>query len=329
MEFTNEIFFNKPLTAGCTVIITYCGKLYREHSKDVTIVYGYGDNWEYTDSTPMKETDNGFEVTLTIKDYNTFNFCFSNSFNIWDNNSGFNYISPIGPKENDEHKEETSSTPVQEENVEEEQQEEANDSNDENVEEARTNDEDIEAVFASLLDSILDDAKVQTEKIDVNELSGFGLQSVDSIQEEDIKNDDIFAKLFDELTLDDNNNQEEIKTENAQNVEADDEPFEDGINFEQFQVQELDQLMDNLLTAVSGDYNSSEEADATPLQRVEVDGFEDVGLPAIVPEKEDWLDKILSISYNLTKKVTTACKKIGNLVKLKAQEYGFLNDKNN
>ena len=104
MEFTNEIFFNKPLTAGCTVIITYCGKLYREHSKDVTIVYGYGDNWEYTDSTPMKETDNGFEVTLTIKDYNTFNFCFSNSFNIWDNNSGFNYISPIGPKENDEHK---------------------------------------------------------------------------------------------------------------------------------------------------------------------------------------------------------------------------------
>ena len=98
MEFTNEIFFNKPLTAGSTVIITYSGKLYREHSKDVSIVYGYGDNWEETDSTPMIETDNGFEVTITLKNYQTFNFCFSNSFNIWDNNSGFNYISPINPK---------------------------------------------------------------------------------------------------------------------------------------------------------------------------------------------------------------------------------------
>ena len=84
MEFTNEIFFNKPLKANSTVIITYFGKLYREHSKDVSIVYGYGDNWEYTESTPMKEIENGFEVTLTMKDYNTFNFCFNNSFNIWD-----------------------------------------------------------------------------------------------------------------------------------------------------------------------------------------------------------------------------------------------------
>ena len=83
MEFNNEIFFNKPLKAGTTVIITYSGKLYREHSKDITIVYGYGDNWEYTDSSPMIEKDNGFEVTITLKNYNKFNFCFSNSFNIW------------------------------------------------------------------------------------------------------------------------------------------------------------------------------------------------------------------------------------------------------
>ena len=67
MEFTNEIFFNKPLTAESTVILTYIGKLYREHSKDVSIVFGYGDNWEETESLPMKETENGFEVTLTIK----------------------------------------------------------------------------------------------------------------------------------------------------------------------------------------------------------------------------------------------------------------------
>ena len=66
MEFTNEIFFNKNLVAEESVIITYSGKLYREHSEDIFIVYGYGDNWEYTEETQMKETDNGFEVTLTL-----------------------------------------------------------------------------------------------------------------------------------------------------------------------------------------------------------------------------------------------------------------------
>ena len=80
MEFTNEIFFNKPLKANSTVIITYSGKLYREHSQEVSIVYGYSDNWDETDSSKMVETENGFEVTLTIKDYNTFNFCFCNTF---------------------------------------------------------------------------------------------------------------------------------------------------------------------------------------------------------------------------------------------------------
>jgi len=99
MEFTNEIFFNKPLTAEETVIITYCGKLYREHSQEIAIVYGFGDDWQYTEEAQMKEIENGFEVTLHIRDLSTFNFCFRNNYNIWDNNSGFNYISPILPKQ--------------------------------------------------------------------------------------------------------------------------------------------------------------------------------------------------------------------------------------
>ena len=48
MEFTNEIFFNKSLVKNETVLITYSGKLYREHSAEVIIVYGYGENWDYT-----------------------------------------------------------------------------------------------------------------------------------------------------------------------------------------------------------------------------------------------------------------------------------------
>ena len=204
MEFTNEIFFNKPLKANTTVIITYFGKLYREHSKDVSIVYGYGDNWEYTESSQMKETENGFEVTLTMKDYNTFNFCFNNSFNIWDNNFGFNYIAPISQNNDDEQQidnedkfandginddtEEVSSTPVQnqenndtqEKNNEEEQQDDINEKSTDNTES-----ENFEAAFSTLLDSILDDSNNDSKPIDISNLSGFGLQSVDNIKQEE------------------------------------------------------------------------------------------------------------------------------------------------
>ena len=97
MEFTNEIFFNKKLTQNETVLITYSGKLYKEYSAEITIVYGFGENWDYTQETKMQEKENGFEAAITMKNYDTFNFCFKNNYNIWDNNSGFNYIAKIEP----------------------------------------------------------------------------------------------------------------------------------------------------------------------------------------------------------------------------------------
>ena len=306
MEFTNEIFFNKPLVAGSTVIITYCGKLYREHSKDVAIVYGYGDNWECTDSTPMIETENGFEVTLTIKDYNVFNFCFSNSFDIWDNNSGCNYIAPISPRgesNEDFNTTEEASSSSSSENV-EENEEQAEDNNQETQDEAK--EDDIEAAFASLLDSILDSAKADKEEIDVSELSGFGLQSVENINEDEVINcDEIFEQLFNELTEEDVS-QDEAKVEET----ADEE-----IDYSQCETKELDELMDNLLLSLQED---NSEADKE---------VENSNLPAVV-ENPDWLDRFINFSYNLTKRFTTACKKFGNLVKLKAKEIGFINDKN-
>ena len=328
MEFTNEIFFNKPLSAGNTVIITYSGKLYREHSKDVTIVYGYGDNWEYTDSAQMVETENGFEVTLTMKDYNIFNFCFTNSFNIWDNNSGCNYIAPIFPKQDIEldnnitdNSEETS-TKIQDEvdiNKEDEntEDEEQKDTDEEAQENSEDNDQkEIETAFAALLDSLLDSTKNE-ETINISELDGFGLQSVDTIKEEDMINcDEIFSQLFDELTSDEEtiNTSSDFENDATENIEKD-EISDD---------EELDNLMDNLLTSISEKAEAPELA--SPIQEIEVNDEENYNLPAIQEEKEDFLDKFINISYNFAQKVTKACKKLGDLIKLKAKEYGFIHD---
>lgn len=323
MEFTNEIFFNKPLIAGSTVIITYSGQLYREHSKDVSIVFGYGDDWSETDNAPMIETDNGFEITLTIKNYSTFNFCFKNNFNIWDNNSGFNYICPIKSDKNLNKNVENTEEEIEETQVQATDESETNDNT------ANFENNDIESLFSSLLDSILDDTNQENETIDVSNLPGFGLQSIDEIKEEDIINcDEIFAELFNELTgpeVTENVVNASVE-ENQQQVQV----TEKDENYDKYDAQELDNLMDNLLTSIADNNNNSELA--TPIQQVEPQQKvsevvnEVSGLPATI-QKEDWVDKIINISYSISKKVTTACKKFGSLIKLKAKELGLISDK--
>ena len=424
MEFTNEIFFNKPLTAGSTVIITYSGKLYREHSKDVSIVYGYGDNWEFTDSSPMVETENGFEVTITLRNYNTFNFCFSNSFNIWDNNFGYNYIAPILQKEsNDQISDNTqNSDDINSiENVTEEDSDTSADSQDtaeeveniieenedvKNTEIATFKQDEIESQFSSLIDSLLNDIENDNKNVDITNLEGFGLQSVDTVKEEDTFDcDDFFAKLFDELTMDskkenikttleendtnilkaettsEETNMDTSKTETAseetvetntdvlkaettfeetnidtlktemtteetdtytskpemtsenvlkaepiiENIESNDYyKMDNSLDYNKYEVEDLDNLMESLLESIS---NFSENKDySTPIEKIETDNLENVGLPAVQQPQEDWVDKIINISYNFTKKVTSTFKKIGKLIKSKAKEYGFINN---
>lgn len=97
MEFTKDIYFNDNLTNGKTATITYSGALFQSGSENVNLVFGFGDNWDYTTTLPMQKTENGFSAEVEIKDYATFNFCFSNEHNNWDNNNYSNYISPIHP----------------------------------------------------------------------------------------------------------------------------------------------------------------------------------------------------------------------------------------
>lgn len=105
MEFTKDIYFDNSLTNGKTTKITYSGLLYKQGSQCINLVSGFGENWENTTTKPMQKVENGFEVDMEIKDYDTFNFCFSNENNAWDNNNSFNYVSPILPAIAEEIKE--------------------------------------------------------------------------------------------------------------------------------------------------------------------------------------------------------------------------------
>ena len=98
MEFTKDIYFNDNLTSGKNATITYSGTLFQSGSENVNLVFGFDNAWHYTTTLPMQKTENGFTAEIEIKDYNTFNFCFSNESNHWDNNNYANYISPILPK---------------------------------------------------------------------------------------------------------------------------------------------------------------------------------------------------------------------------------------
>lgn len=99
MEFTKDIYFDNSLKSGKNAKITYIGALYQNGSEHVNLVSGFGENWDYTSTIPMEKTENGFVAEIKIKDFDTFNFCFSNENNCWDNNNYFNYVSPILPEE--------------------------------------------------------------------------------------------------------------------------------------------------------------------------------------------------------------------------------------
>lgn len=98
MEFTKDITFGGDLKAKKAAKITYSGDLYKKGSDFVAIVYGFGENWDYTTEQPMDKIEGGFTAEVEMKEnFDTFNFCFRNGSYEWDNNQTFNYISAIGP----------------------------------------------------------------------------------------------------------------------------------------------------------------------------------------------------------------------------------------
>lgn len=92
MELTKNIFFNTDkLVANTTVKISYTGKLFQEKAEEVFIHYGFGNSWDNLSDVQMKKTELGFQAEITLDNSDSFNFCFNDGNETWDNNNGQNY----------------------------------------------------------------------------------------------------------------------------------------------------------------------------------------------------------------------------------------------
>ena len=96
MELTKNIFFNTDkLIENSRVKISYTGKFFQDNSEDVYIHFGFGLLWENVSEVKMKKTELGFQAEIDLMESDSFNFCFRNGNNEWDNNEGQNYSFPI------------------------------------------------------------------------------------------------------------------------------------------------------------------------------------------------------------------------------------------
>jgi len=102
MELYKNIYFNTDnLTVNSKVKVCYTGILSEGNTTaDIYLHYGFGSAWENSAENKMQKTDLGYETEIEIKNYDTFNFCFRDAYNNWDNNENNNYTvtiqSPIG-----------------------------------------------------------------------------------------------------------------------------------------------------------------------------------------------------------------------------------------
>lgn len=102
MELVKNIFFNTDkLTQNSTVKISYTGKFFQDNSEEVYIHYGFGLLWENLAEVKMEKTEIGFQTEINLIEADTFNFCFRNGNNEWDNNNCQNYIFPLEKIETD------------------------------------------------------------------------------------------------------------------------------------------------------------------------------------------------------------------------------------
>lgn len=102
MELVKNIFFNTDkLTQNSTVKISYTGKFFQDNSEKVYIHYGFGLLWENLAEIEMEKTEIGFQTEIKLLNFDTFNFCFKNEKDEWDNNDCANYIFTLEKIETD------------------------------------------------------------------------------------------------------------------------------------------------------------------------------------------------------------------------------------
>lgn len=93
MELTKNIFFNTDkLIQNSKVKISYTGVFFENDSEEVYIHYGFGPFWDNLSEIKMERTELGFQTEIDLIESDTFNFCFRNGNNEWDNNDYQNYV---------------------------------------------------------------------------------------------------------------------------------------------------------------------------------------------------------------------------------------------
>ena len=93
MELSKNIFFNTDrLVQNSKVKVSYSGTLFQAGTEDVFIHYGFDNDWKDLNELQMVKTDLGFQAEIELPAYDTFNFCFRDGDNIWDNNETANYV---------------------------------------------------------------------------------------------------------------------------------------------------------------------------------------------------------------------------------------------
>lgn len=93
MELVKNIFFNTDkLIQNSKVKISYTGKFFEDDCEEVYLHYGFGTFWDNLSEIKMEKTELGFQAEVDLIESDTFNFCFRNSNNDWDNNNCQNYI---------------------------------------------------------------------------------------------------------------------------------------------------------------------------------------------------------------------------------------------
>lgn len=97
MELSKNIFFNTDkLIENSKVKISYIGELFQDaQTTELFIHFGFGTNWNNVTDIKMEKTELGYQAEINLLEGDTFNFCFKNNNDVWDNNNGQNYIFPL------------------------------------------------------------------------------------------------------------------------------------------------------------------------------------------------------------------------------------------
>lgn len=96
MELAKNIFFNSDkLIENTKIKISYTGKFFDDGSEKVFLHYGFGLLWDDVGELEMERTELGFQAELDLTDADSFNFCFKNENDEWDNNELQNFTFPI------------------------------------------------------------------------------------------------------------------------------------------------------------------------------------------------------------------------------------------